>query len=130
MDNIRLKERVNDYLKALTQLEKAVQAPKNEFTRDAVIQRFEFTYELAWKMLKLSLEKEGIIARSPRETLQEALQTGFIADGNAWSELQQKRNLTTHTYDEGLAEEVYQYIHDFGLILFQHLAEETKKWQI
>lgn len=107
-----------------------MQQPKTEFTRDAVIQRFEFTYELAWKMLKLKLEKEGILTQTPRNTLQEALQAGFITNGNTWSELQQKRNLTTHTYDETLAEEVYQYVHDKGIELFKKLAEEAKKWPI
>ena len=52
MDNERLRERITDYLRALTQLEKAASQPKDEFLRDSVIQRFEFTHELAWKMLR------------------------------------------------------------------------------
>lgn len=105
MDNERLLERITDYLKAYSQLEKATKQPLNEFIRDSVIQRFEFTYELAWKMLKLKLEQEGIIARTPKDTLQEALQAGFIDNNNAWSEMQKNRNLTTH--DETLANQVY-----------------------
>lgn len=107
MDDQRLQERIADYMKALNQLEKSTKQPKNEFMRDSVIQRFEFTYELAWKMLKLILESEGIIARTPKETFQEALQADFISNGNEWSHLQKQRNLTTHTYDEVLAEQVY-----------------------
>lgn len=53
MDTERMDERVTDYLKALGQLEKASLQPKDDFLRFSVIQRFEFTHELAWKMLKL-----------------------------------------------------------------------------
>lgn len=129
MDHERLDERTADYLKALNQLSKAVQQPKNEFLRDSVIQRFEFTYELAWKMLKLILESEGLIVKTPKETLQEALQAGFIENGNAWTNLQKIRNLTTHTYDEKLAEDVYEYICQDAVKLFFTLAEKVKVWQ-
>ena len=116
MDYERLQERIADYLKALRQLEKAVRQPEDEFIRDSVIQRFEFTYELAWKMLKLRLEAEAITATTPRQVLQEALQARFIHDGNAWTQLQSHRNLTSHTYDETLAQAVYQYITTQGLV--------------
>ena len=91
MDSERLNERISDYHKALLQLEKAVLHPKDEFIRDSVIQRFEFTHELAWKMLRLRLESEGILVKTPRETMQEALQAGFIVDGNLWSDMQKMR---------------------------------------
>jgi nucleotidyltransferase substrate binding protein (TIGR01987 family) len=83
MDTERMEERIGDYLKALGQLEKAARQPKDEYIRDSVILRFEFTYELAWKMLKLRLEEEDIFVKTPRETLQAALQAGLIEDGNA-----------------------------------------------
>ena len=129
MDRQRLHERCADYEKALNQLAKALQQPKDEFLRDSVIQRFEIAYELAWKMLKLCLEAEGISDRTPRETLQEALQAGFITDGNAWSDLQKMRNLTSHTYDESLAEQVYDFVAQQGLALFQQLSHAVGQWQ-
>lgn len=129
MDSERLSERISDYLKAVVQLEKAVLHPKDEFVRDSVIQRFEFTHELAWKMLRLRLENEGILVKTPRETMQEALQAGFIADGNLWSDLQKMRNLTSHTYREQLAEDVYEFIVAQGLPLFQQLGEKSRTWQ-
>lgn len=129
MDTERLQERIVYYLKAFVQLGKAIQQPKNEFLRDSVIQRFEFTYELAWKLLKIRLEAESVIARTPREVLQEALQAGFIEDGNAWSELQKTRNLTSHTYDEALAEQVYNYIVNKGCCLFTELAKQAELWK-
>lgn len=129
MDEERLAERIADYLKALAQLEKAAARPKDEFLRDSVIQRFEFTHELAWKMLKLQLEAEGLIVNTPRETMQEALQAGFIDDGNLWSDMQKMRNLTSHTYREKLADDVYDFIVTRGLPLFRLLAEKCKSWR-
>ncbi len=128
MDMERLKERITDYLKALAQLEKAVAVPKDEFIRDSVIQRFEFTHELSWKMMKLKLEAEGLPVRTPRETVQEALQAGLIEDGNLWTDMQKIRNLTSHTYHEQLADDVYAFIVDQGLSLFQQLAERCRTW--
>ncbi len=128
MDRQRLHERCADYEKALNQLAKALKQPRDEYLRDSVIQRFEITYELAWKMLKLCLEAEGISVRTPRETLQEALQAGFITDGNAWSDLQKMRNLTSHTYDESLAEQVYDFVAQQGLALFQQLSHAVGQW--
>lgn len=129
MDNERLAERIADYLKALGQLEKAAQQPKDEYLRDSVIQRFEFTHELAWKMLKLRLEGEDIFVKTPRETMQAALQAGLIEDGNAWSDLQKMRNLTSHTYNEDLADDVYTYIIEQGVQLFQQLAQKAMLWK-
>jgi nucleotidyltransferase substrate binding protein (TIGR01987 family) len=129
MDTERLSERIDDYLKAFRQLEKAVNQPKDEYLRDSVIQRFKFAHELAWKMLKLRLELENIFAKTPREVLQEALQAGFIEDGNAWSDLQKKRNLTSHTYNESLADDVYSFVVDHGVSLFQQLAGKAETWK-
>ena len=129
MDTERMAERIDDYLKALGQLEKASQQPKDEYLRDSVIQRFEFTHELAWKMLKLRLEEEDIFVKTPRETMQTALQAGLIEDGNAWSDLQKMRNLTSHTYNEDLADDVYTYIIEQGVQLFKQLAQKAMLWK-
>lgn len=125
----RLQERIAVYLKALRQLEAAAQRPKDEFIRDSVIQRFEFTYELAWNMLKQRLDWEGVVVRTPRETWQQALLAGLIADGNRWTDMQKMRNLTSHTYDEALADEVYDFIISAGLERFRQLANEAVSWQ-
>jgi len=129
MNLARLQERIVEFLRAVHQLEKAVQQPKDEFIRDAVIQRFEFTHELSWKMLKLRLEVEDIFAQTPRETWQKSLQAGLIKDGNNWTDMQRMRNLTSHTYSEQLAEEVYNYVVQSGLKNFQELAEMAQTWK-
>jgi nucleotidyltransferase substrate binding protein (TIGR01987 family) len=128
MDTTRLLERSQDYLKAVQRLQEACAQPYTDYMRDCVIQRFEFCWELAWKMLKLRLEQLGIEASNPRDTFKEALNKGLIHDGNAWSDAQKNRNLASHTYDEVLAQTVYQFITVTGLALFQALALDAAKW--
>ena len=129
MDIERLNERARDFTKAAARLEEACAQPFSSFIRDSVIQRFEFCWELAWKVLKLRLEQLGVEALNPRDTFRAALGAGLIRDGNAWTEVQKKRNLTSHTYDEALADEVYAFILEDGLRRFQELAEEIGRWQ-
>jgi len=85
----------------------------NEFFRNCAIQRFEFTYELLWKCVKFYLyEVHGVVCNSPRMCLREYLSMS----GEAFSEeegirllrLVDLRNLTAHTYDEELAEEIFR----------------------
>lgn len=130
MDIERFNERRQELITAVQRLEEACAQPFSSFIRDSVIQRFEFCWELAWKTLRLKLEAEGILVNTPREAWQEALRAGLIEDGNAWSAAQKNRNLTSHTYDEKLADEVYNYVLKEGLPLFRKLAGEVKKWQI
>lgn len=81
-------------------------------------------------MLKLRLEQEYVFAKTPRETMQASLQAGFIVDGNAWTDQQKMRNLTSHTYNEELAEEVYAFVIRQGVCLFQQLAQEASLWKM
>jgi len=128
MDTDRYNERKQELLTAVRRLEEACAQPFSSFIRDSVIRRFEFCWELAWKTLRLKLEGDGIAVSTPREAWQQALQAGLIVDGNAWSEAQKMRNLTTHTYDEKLADEVYQFVQRAGLPLFRELAAKVAQW--
>ncbi len=85
---------------------------KNEHSilRDSIIQRFEFTFELYWKALKEYFYKNGIICYSPRECIKEALKAGITNDEDKWLEILKAKNLTSHTYNEEMAEEIYQLI--------------------
>jgi nucleotidyltransferase substrate binding protein (TIGR01987 family) len=121
MTNFELRK--NSFAKALHQLEKALNEPETEYTRDASIQRFEFTYELAWNALKSYLATLDITTLSPKETLKTAYKQGLLEDANAWSELHQKRNLTSHTYDADLAQSIYNYLKTEGVHLFISLNQ-------
>lgn len=116
-------------VKAAARLEEACQQPFSSFIRDSVIQRFEFCWELAWKALRLRLEALGVEVLNPRDTYREALNKGLIYDGNLWSEAQRNRNLTSHTYDEVLAQTVYLFVMENGLPLFLKLSSDAQSWE-
>ncbi|MDC3415210.1 nucleotidyltransferase substrate binding protein [Terrihalobacillus insolitus] len=97
--------------KALNRLEEAVEGPvENQLMIDGVIQRFEFTIEQFWKTLKRILKSEGIQTSTPKESLQQAYKVGWINDEKMWLSMLKDRNLTSNTYDENVANEIYQRI--------------------
>lgn len=98
-----------DFLKkALASLERAISQPLDEFSRDSVIQRFEFTFESS---LEADAESPGqnrpLEDASIKGILREAARLGLIQDLDAWFKFHESRNLTSHTYNEKTAEEVH-----------------------
>ena len=112
MDNlkeIRWKQRFENFNKSYTLLKKYSSGPiVTELEKAGIIQFFEMTFELGWKVLKDYLESEGYIVKSPRETIKQAFQVGIIENGHVWIDALSNRNLTTHTYDEELANKMTQ----------------------
>ncbi len=104
----RVESLVADLQKALVKLKEAVAAPDTELNRDATIQRFEFTFELSWKVMHAILVDNGIETYGPKNTFREAAKLGVIESPEEWFEFLQDRNLTTHKYDEATAERIYQ----------------------
>lgn len=111
---IRLEERFETFSTALTRLKEAIDMykdDKNAVLLDGTIQRFEFTVELAWKTIKEYLEYEKLGEfNSPRSAVKEAYKINLIEDGEKWLEMLDDRNLTSHTYDENTAKEIYRNI--------------------
>lgn len=101
---------ITEYEKALSSLEKALTEPKTDITRDASIQRFEFCVELAWKTAK---KVTGTSTTPPKQVIREMAQAGFIDDVQLWLEAIDQRNLSSHTYNQELAEKVYLFIQKF-----------------
>lgn len=97
------------FTKALARLNEALAAPKSDIVRDSAIQRFEFTMDMAWKLLKTCLEeKYGVICQSPKECFRSAYNQKMLEYDEFWLELVDMRNLTAHTYKEELAQSVYE----------------------
>lgn len=92
---------------ALSRLGDALGQPKSEWTRDAAIQRFEFSFELAWKATARHAHDEGIDCASPRQALKAALRLGWIVDDALWLAMLSDRNRTSHAYNEKTAEEIF-----------------------
>jgi nucleotidyltransferase substrate binding protein (TIGR01987 family) len=127
MNQERFSQRSADFSRALARLDEALGAPKSDLVRDAAIQRFEFTFELAWKTMKLWLAGQGLEASTPAQVLAEALQAGLIQDGNGWSRMQENRNNTSHTYNLAIAETVDAFLRSKGLALFRELEANLKQ---
>ena len=113
MTKERFNERQADASKAAARLSEAVAQPVTDIVRDAVIQRFEFCFELTWKALKLYLEHQGHECGGPRARLKKAFAEGLVTtpeEADLWLQMLEDRNLTSHTYDEALAKTIYQHI--------------------
>lgn len=114
MSNRKLLQSVNNLEQAITRLEEALAEDlSNSLLVDGTIQRFEFTIELYWKTLKRILTSEGIETRTPKETLKEAYQVGWLQDETAWLQMLKDRNETSHTYDEEAALRILQNIKEY-----------------
>ncbi len=112
--DIRWKQRLANYEKALNQLLSAIETHGEnpiDIIKEGVIQRFEFTHELAWKTMKDFLEYEGYknIVDS-RSAVKEAFSKSLIDDANIWLEMIESRNRTVHAYQEDILREEFQKI--------------------
>jgi nucleotidyltransferase substrate binding protein (TIGR01987 family) len=116
---------------ALASLDDALAQPKNDYLRDSVIQRFEYTYELAWKAVRRYLMWAGlggdVDALSRKDLFRAAGQAGLIEDVGAWFEFHKMRNLTSHTYNAQVAEAVYGAARDFAGAARSPLAELERR---
>jgi nucleotidyltransferase substrate binding protein (TIGR01987 family) len=114
---------LDEYERALNRLEEALAQPKNDFIRDSVIQRFEFTVELGWKVAKKIL---GLSSSAPKVVIREMAQAGVIADPSIWFELLEARNLSSHSYNASIAEQIYSAA-EGAIPEFRSLLQALKK---
>ena len=121
----KLEDKLRDLKKAFSKLkESASRNPDDDIVIDATIQRFEFTYELSWKLMKAYLEYNGNLeATSPRKAIKESFKEGLIEDGAQWLDMLQDRNRTSHTYDENCAIEIFNNIKEVYIEIFQKLID-------
>lgn len=89
---------------------------EDEVVRDAAIKRFEFTYEIAWKMVRRHLEWAGMTdlpIATRKELFRQAARFSLIEEPSVWFEYHEARNLTAHTYDEDNARKVAGLLKQF-----------------
>lgn len=131
MDNlkdIRWKQRFENFDKSYKLLNKYAKQPiTTELERAGIIQFFEMTFELAWKVLKDYLEAQEYLVKSPRETVKQAFQIGLIDNGHIWMDALSNRNLITHTYDEELANKMTNEIITMYLPELDKMYEKLSK---
>ncbi len=120
-EDIRWIQRFSNFERAFFLLQDSLKTePLSILERAGLIQFFEMTFELSWKLLKDYEEIEGFIVKTPREAIKQAFQSGLISNGHDWIDALQDRNLTAHTYNEETAIAVEAKIRDK---YFQLLAE-------
>lgn len=126
--DIRWEQRFSNYRKAVDKLSQAVNFIKDKFEeededidqaesvldevlKEGLIQRFEYTHELAWNVMKDYAEYQGDASiRGSRDATRAAFKMALISDGEVWMDLIKSRNETSHTYNEETANEIFHKI--------------------
>ena len=124
----RFQQRFSNYQKSLRQLKITVEKESlNEIEKAGLIQFFEVGFELAWKVMKDYLVAEGYEVKSPRESIKQAFQYGLIDDGALWLDALEKRNLSAHTYDDTILDELQKLIVHTYYPMMEKLKNELAK---
>jgi len=99
---------------ALVKLKEGAMRADDDLEKDGVIQRFEFTFELLWKTLKMFLEDKGLISRTPRDAFKEAFRLDWLGDDEeVFLNMLEDRNKTVHVYDEKTSREIFTRIKNY-----------------
>ena len=126
MEDIRWQQRFSNYQKALARLSEAVNvlnecdyvASEQDLLKEGLIQRFEYTHELAWKVMKDYLEYQGYVdIRGSRDAIRKSLELDILSDLR-WMATIEARNLTSHNYDDETADNIYHEIMEIYYPLF------------
>lgn len=134
-NDIRWIQRFSNYRKAFGKLEEVVSNKElselSELEKEGLIQRFEYTYELAWKTLQDLLKQKGHEGiTGPTTVLRQALQDAYLTDADGWRELKRSREMTSHTYNSDtavdIAEKIYSSYFDLFKALEERLATEAE----
>ncbi|BBP45131.1 nucleotidyltransferase [Thiosulfatimonas sediminis] len=137
MEDIRWSQRFNHFKKAYAQLVEALalmeERPLSNIEKQGAIQAFEFTYELAWNVLRDYLIWQGAETISgSRDAIREGFKRELISDGHAWLAMLQDRNRTVHTYNEETAMQILENLQNRYAVLFAEFFQtfKTKQQQI
>ena len=137
-NDIRWEQRFSNFNKALKKLSEAIDYVKknpkeevlDEILKEGIIQRFEYTHELAWNVMKdFLLEIGDVTLYGSKDATREAFKTELLKDGDVWMEMIKSRNKTSHTYNEEIAQEIYLRIlneYHSAFIQFQEVMEGKK----
>jgi nucleotidyltransferase substrate binding protein (TIGR01987 family) len=127
--DIRWKQRFQNFDRAFILLRSAFDDRQledfSELEQEGIIQRFEFTFELAWKTIKDYLENSGIVfsPATPRNVIKEAFSLGILSDGQLWIDMMLHRNALSHNYDFSKFKTALEAIVSKYLKAFEELHE-------
>ena len=122
--DVRWKQRFQNFSKAMAQLQKFIDKGENlnELEEQGMIQAFEYTFELAWNLIKDYYEFQGDSnIQGSRDAFWLAYNRGLISDGDTWMKMIESRTRTSHTYNEETADEIAQAVLHQYYQLFHNL---------
>ncbi|WP_243371732.1 nucleotidyltransferase substrate binding protein [Geotalea sp. SG265] len=133
MDNldVRWRQRFSNYQKALKHLEQVVklchERQLSDIEKQGLVKAFEFTYELAWNVMRDYFTYQGNVAISgSRDAIREAFKRGLIVDGEGWMKMITSRNNSSHTYNEEIADVIVSEVVSQYFELFQRFNERIQ----
>lgn len=133
--DIRWQQRFSNFKKALIKLDEAIiyleiesdDKLLNEILKEGLIQRFEYTHELAWNLMKDYAEYQGnFTVAGSRDASREAFVMGLIINGDVWMDMIKSRNQTSHTYNESTVLEISKKIKSEYQEAFYQLKEKME----
>jgi nucleotidyltransferase substrate binding protein (TIGR01987 family) len=132
IQDIRWQQRFSNYKKALVQLKDAVNLSRQRelsvLEKQGLIQAFEFTHELAWNCLKDFLEFKGQTGiYGSKDATRKAFELGLLENGDAWMDMIQSRNRSSHTYNQQVMQEIIEAIIESYNDLFISLANKLEQ---
>jgi len=122
---IRWQQRFENFSKAFLQLESVVSSSSllSDLEKEGMIQRFEYTFELAWKTLKDYLASQEVDAGFPRKVIKQSFHYGLIENGEVWMDMLERRNMLAQSYNE----EIFRQAVD--LIVNHYFIEIKTIWK-
>ena len=123
----RLDNKIENFSNAVKRLQEAIVEFKkdesNTLIQDALIQRFEFTFEVSWKTTKDYLIEKGVKDEIsfPKDVLKEAFANGMITNEDEWLSMLKARNITSHIYDSETASKIAKKIANDYIVAFMEL---------
>lgn len=130
--DVRWEQRFSNYKKALGKLGEVALHKKigelSELEIEGMIQRFEYTYELAWKTLQDLLKEKGYLdIVGPNPVIERAFADGYISNGEVWKKMKQSRELTSHTYNSETANDIAEAIIESYYKLLKALEDKLEE---
>lgn len=127
LKDLRWRQRFENFEKSFLLIKEFYEKENmSRLEKAGMVQFFEMTIELAWKVLKDYLESEEMIVKTPRETIKSAWQVGLIDNADIWLEALGDRNLASHTYNEDQANKLISNLDDMYYAEFDKLYNFLK----
>ncbi|GAB4420719.1 MAG: nucleotidyltransferase substrate binding protein [Thermodesulfovibrionales bacterium] len=123
----RLQYALDRFSDAHKRLREAINEKETPLSIDGTIQRFEFTFELAWKVIQKFIRYEGFDCNTPRECLRKAYSAGIIDNDEIWLDMLDDRNKTSHIYNEAVAKGIFNRIRQDYVMELEGLRDLLSK---